>query len=366
MIQAEGHVWRGELALAERCALRGGGLPVVGQRARACGRSGQAVVAAAKLGKLDEVEAQVREVSRIAPDFGARSAQIVCLCWGANYLMFGGRHAVADEIMAIIGELAGDLSEIDLQAVALVHQVRSVRASIAGDLGASLSGLETALLAFEQAGDLRNACTVRCNMGYLYCELGDFERAEVALRHALPAADAHGAARAGGGDPAQPGARARPARQPGRGARAWSRRRSTASSSRASSAWRAWRAPTWPRSWSRPATSTAAHAEAMRAVEILHVAPSLRVAALGAGRARAARRRGAPPRRRSRRARGGRRARALGEIEEGEAAVRLVLVECLDAERRSTTRRARRWRRRATGCSRAPPASASRRGARAS
>src|SRR6185503_13088595 len=71
LIQAEGHVWRGELALAERCALDAAAdLPIGG--AGWLRAQGQAVVAAAKLGKLDEVEAQVREVSGVAPDFGAR------------------------------------------------------------------------------------------------------------------------------------------------------------------------------------------------------------------------------------------------------------------------------------------------------
>ena len=66
-----------------------------------------------------------------------------------------------------------------------MHQVRAARASAAGDLGRCLGGLESALQAFEQAGDLRNACAVRTNLGYLYCELGDFQRAEAALRQAL-------------------------------------------------------------------------------------------------------------------------------------------------------------------------------------
>ncbi len=74
----------------------------------------------------------------------------------------------------------------------------------------------------------------------------------------------------------------------------------------------------------------AAHAEAIRAVEILHVAPALRVAAqamvartlLRLGRTAEA----------TVLARGAAADLAqLGEIEEGEAAVRLVLVDCLDA-----------------------------------
>jgi tetratricopeptide (TPR) repeat protein len=345
LIQAEGHVWRGELAQAERCALEAAAClsagSAIGLRAQ-----GQAVVAAAKLGKLDEVEAQVHEVSRIAPDFGARSAQIVCLCWGANYLMFGGRHAVADEIMEIIAELAGDLSEIDLQAVALVHQVRSVRASIAGDLGASLIGLETALLAFEQAGDMRNACTVRCNMGYLYCELGDFERAEVALRHAMQAATRMGLCELAAAILHNLG-RVLGLRHNLDEARRLEQQAIDCfveqGDQRLEGVARTYLAEILVAA----GDLEAAHAEAMRAVEVLHVAPALRVAAqamvartlLVQGRTAEA----------TVLARGAAADLAqLGEIEEGEAAVRLVLVDCLGAigaheESHSVLAQARAW-----------------------
>ena len=345
LIQAEGHVWRGELALAEHrareattCLSAGSAL---GLRAQ-----GQAVVAAAKLGKLDEVEAQVREVSRIAPDFGARSAQIVCLCWGANYLMFGGRHAVADEIMEIIGELAGDLSEIDLQAVALVHQVRSVRASLAGDLGASLTGLDTALLAFEQAGDTRNACTVRCNMGYLYCELGDFERAEVALRHALSAAVRMGLRELAAAVLHNLG-RVLGLRHNLAEARSLEQEAIDSfvelGDQRLEGVARTYLAEILIAA----GDFDAAHSEAIRAVEILHVAPALRVGAQ-AMVARALLRQGRTAEATAL-ARGAAADLAqLGEIEEGEAAVRLVLVDCLDAsgaheEAHSVLGQARAW-----------------------
>jgi ATP/maltotriose-dependent transcriptional regulator MalT len=64
--------------------------------------------------------------------------------------------------------------------------------SAAGDLGRCLGGFESALQSFEQAGDVRNACAVRANLGYVYCELGDFQRAEAALRQALIAAERMG------------------------------------------------------------------------------------------------------------------------------------------------------------------------------
>ena len=191
LIQAEGHVWRGEYGLAEQRAHEASQDLPPGSAAwlRA---QGQAIVAAAKHGELEHLDARVQAVREAIPEFGARSAQVMCLSWAANYMIFGGRYKAADELIGTIAELAGDLSEIDLQAVALVHQVRSVRASVSGDLGACLGGMESALVAFEQGGDLRNACAMRANMGYVYSELGDFDRADTALRQALSAADRMG------------------------------------------------------------------------------------------------------------------------------------------------------------------------------
>ena len=192
LIQAEGHVWRGELAEAETRALEAAAaLPpgsAVWLRAQ-----GQAIIAAGKHGRLDVVERQVQLVSETprAPDAAARNAQIVCLAWAANYLVFGGRNEIADTLIVRIGALAQG-EAVDPEALALVHQTRAARASSAGDLGRCLVGLESALRAFEQASDLRNACAVRTNLGYLYCELGDFRRAEAALRQALVAADRMG------------------------------------------------------------------------------------------------------------------------------------------------------------------------------
>jgi eukaryotic-like serine/threonine-protein kinase len=191
LIEAEGHVWRGEFAEAERRALEAAVARAPGSASwlRAIG---SAVVSAAKQGKLDVVEEQMERVSAVDPEPGARGAQMSCLAWGATYLIFGGRMAAADRLMTLVSEISRGLAEVDPQAQALIHQVRSFRASAAGDLGGCLSGLEAALVAFEQAGDLRNACMVRQNLGYIYSELGDFARAEGALRQALAAADRMG------------------------------------------------------------------------------------------------------------------------------------------------------------------------------
>jgi tetratricopeptide (TPR) repeat protein len=184
LVEAEAHVWRGEFAKAERHALEATEARPVGSASwlRAVG---SAIVSAAKQGKLDVVEELVRRVSQTQPEVGARGAQISCLAWGATYLIFGGRMAAADALMALVSELSRGVADLDPQAQALIHQVRSFRASASGDLGGCLSGLEAALVSFELAGDLRNACSTRANLGYMFSELGDFARAEAALRKAL-------------------------------------------------------------------------------------------------------------------------------------------------------------------------------------
>ena len=250
LIQAEAHVWRGELDEAERTR----------SRRRRCWRRAappgsapraQAIIAAGKHGRLDVVERQVAlagETPR-APDATARNAQMICLSWAANYLVFGGRIDAADALMRSHRRgWRATPRRIEPQALALVHQVRAARASAAGDLGRCLGGLESALQAFEQAGDLRNACAVRANLGYLYCELGDFQRAEAALRQALGAADRMGLHDLTAAVLHNLGRVLGPARRARRGRAAGTARRSTTSGGRAIRAWKARRARTWPRS----------------------------------------------------------------------------------------------------------------------
>jgi eukaryotic-like serine/threonine-protein kinase len=189
VVQAEAHVWRGELALAEACGLEAAADLPAGSAPWFRAVS-QVVLAAGKLGGFDRVESWVAPALAALPAEGAAGARIVCLSQCATYLIFGGRYAAADRLIEAIDRALPDLAEPEV--VGLVHQMRSIRASAAGDLGACLAGLSTALGAFEQAGDHRNACAMRANLGFVFAELGDFARAEEALRAALAAAERMG------------------------------------------------------------------------------------------------------------------------------------------------------------------------------
>jgi tetratricopeptide (TPR) repeat protein len=184
LVEAEARVWRGELASAERCAVEAAELLAPGSAPwfRAIT---QAAVAAGKLGRYDVVEGFARKASEVADSSAARSALIICLCECASYLTFGGRYAAADALIERLRRDAPDLAELSPSEAALIHQLFAIRASYAGDGGACLAAFRAALASFEQAGDQRNACAVRSNLGFVLAELGDFKGAEDALRTAL-------------------------------------------------------------------------------------------------------------------------------------------------------------------------------------
>ena len=140
-----------------------------------CARRAQAIIAAGKHGRLDVVEQQVRLAGETARAAGRGRAQRADHLPGVGRQLPGVRRAHRRGRRADARGSPRRRStprRSSRRRLALVHQVRAARASAAGDLGRCLSGLESALQAFEQAGDLRNACAVRANLGYVYSRAG--------------------------------------------------------------------------------------------------------------------------------------------------------------------------------------------------
>jgi tetratricopeptide (TPR) repeat protein len=343
LVQSEAHIWRGEFAAGEERAL-------AAATARAPGSGpwlrayGSAILAAARLGKLDVVEAQVRTVSGVRAGEGARGAKLTCLAWAAMYLIFGGRSAAAEQVVALITDIARDLTDVDPQVLALIHQVHSVRSSASGDLGGCLKGLEAALIACEQVSDVRNGCSTRANLGYVYAELGDFARAESALRQALAEAERMGLHEVAAAARHNLGRVLALRGQPTEGARL--EREAIASFGQQGEPRLEGVARTYlSEILAAGGDFAGAEQEALLAVEALRVAPSLRVAALGA-LARARLGRGDAARALEASGEAATELAALGEIEEGESSVRLTHAEALaqnghDAEARAAVEAAR-------------------------
>ncbi|WP_433936856.1 serine/threonine-protein kinase PknK [Sorangium cellulosum] len=185
LLEGQAHFWRGDVALAEERAEASTELLAPGSAAWFSAVT-QIILAAGTMGGHERVE-RWAGVARDAPaplDDGS-SAKSVCLSSAALMLVFGGRYALADALLeAAEGAIEGAATP-DLDALANLHEARAIRAHASGDAGASLSGIEAALAAFERAGDVRRACMARMNLGYWYGQAGQLEEAEAALRQAL-------------------------------------------------------------------------------------------------------------------------------------------------------------------------------------
>jgi tetratricopeptide (TPR) repeat protein len=191
LVEAEAFLWRGDLALAEERAAAAADLVAPGSGAwfRAIR---QAVLAAGKLGAFDRVERWVGPLGATAAAPGAEGARLVCLAWCAIQLIFGARASAADTVIAGLVEALANPSALAPQVAATIEFLRAIRAAYTGDLAACLEGFEASLAAFERAGDRRNACGLRSNLGFAFAELGDFVGAEEALRAAHATADRMG------------------------------------------------------------------------------------------------------------------------------------------------------------------------------
>lgn len=157
---------------------------------------GSAIVASARLGDFESVDALFREVSASSPEPAAVAEQLVALARGTFQLIFHGRFDEADQVLARIAALAEDEEAIDALTLGQVHHVRGVRAAMVGDVSTFLSHLSRAVDAFERAGDVRNVSLERTTVAWCYAEIGDFEEAERICRANLRACEEMGAQQA--------------------------------------------------------------------------------------------------------------------------------------------------------------------------
>ena len=189
--EAAAHLWRGEVDRAARSAADAmGRLPpgdVLWFRAAMwaiVSESGQSM-------RLDRLNHWIAAVASAEPAPGARGAQIVCLARGAITLTAAGERGT-DELLSQIEKLAGDRSGLDPATIADVERARAFRFLYAGDLVAALTAFEATISAAEQANDRRTSCLIRCNLGFVYKQLGAFEHAEQELRLSLGMAEEMG------------------------------------------------------------------------------------------------------------------------------------------------------------------------------
>jgi len=328
LVEAEARLWRGDLALAEARGVEASQLFPPGSAGWFRGFH-HAVVASGKLGHVDQVERTLAQVRSAVADEGAQSAQINCLAMCASELVLDGRYAAAEAAFADLKPRAPR----DPLSLALIAQARSFLASARGDSLACLDGLRAALAGFEQVEDRRNACIAHGNLGFILAELGELEGAEDALRAALVTADRMGL------HDAAAGARQNLGYVLGCRGRIEEARRLLRQSIGTFQRQRAPRPEGLTRVYLaqtelRAGDPSAAELEARAAADLLLAIPSAHAVAV-AVLARALLGQGRPAEALEAAAAGYAELCALGSIEEGEALVRLVYAEALDAAGRT-------------------------------
>ncbi|MEQ8274137.1 MAG: protein kinase [Deltaproteobacteria bacterium] len=136
-----------------------------------------------RLGELDQIEPWIERVEAADAEPSAVSAQVSCLSRNAEHLMILGRSDLASRLFTRVESIVEGAS-LDALAEARWFRLRARRALLDGDVGTHATGLMDAAERFEAAGDIRNACNERMNTGFALSQLGEFERAEEALRRA--------------------------------------------------------------------------------------------------------------------------------------------------------------------------------------
>jgi tetratricopeptide (TPR) repeat protein len=189
--EAAARLWRGEVDDAGRAAADAMGRLPAGDALWFRAATWAVVSESGQSMRLDRLNRWIAAAKNAEPAPAARGAQIVCLARGAIALVAAGQPG-ADELLSHIERLAGDRSGLDPATIADVERARAFRALYGDDLSGALVAFEATIAAADEANDRRTSCLIRCNLGFVYKQLGAFEHAEHELRVSLSLAEEMG------------------------------------------------------------------------------------------------------------------------------------------------------------------------------
>jgi tetratricopeptide (TPR) repeat protein len=184
LLQAEAHAWQGHYDEGAKLAGRALALLEPGSDGW-CVAAGELANAWWRLGdpaRLLELAGQIQAL----PSATGTPARVVCAARVAQRLIFMGHPTIAEPMVHRLEQLSVPESQPDVAA--WVHATRAVRAMWLGEIEDEVRALHAAVQAFEQAGDLRNACTYRQNAAHCLGAIGALEEAERVQRQVIEAA----------------------------------------------------------------------------------------------------------------------------------------------------------------------------------
>jgi serine/threonine protein kinase/tetratricopeptide (TPR) repeat protein len=149
---------------------------------------GRRVLECRRLGRVDEATA-VSEVLLADWPSDASNGAVVAACLAADTLCLLGRPALGCALVDAVDERVAPGDELELVTLGHVYRARGLRDHFRDLNPAALpTWLPRSIDAFDAAGDVRNACVQRGNLGYSLIALGAYEDSERALRAALETA----------------------------------------------------------------------------------------------------------------------------------------------------------------------------------
>jgi len=187
LVQAEAHNWRGEHARGAETA--GSALEVLPEgSARWCRAAAELITQSARIGKLDSIFALAEKLITVRSGAVTDASHLIACARAATQSLFAGRLDLVDRLLAVIDRNPSEDPSVEGRA----QWVHALRAHMGGDSVAYLETSVAAVANFEQAGDLRTACSARIDVGSAYLLLGAYDEAESALRAALKDAESMG------------------------------------------------------------------------------------------------------------------------------------------------------------------------------
>lgn len=186
LVAAEVHVWRGHHDQAAKRAWRAREL-VPAESVYAYRAAGALFESAGRGADSRPLVALLEHCVTAEPEADAVAERWLALCRGAQHAARMGDYVRAESVSARLEALATPEA-----FVGQLHMLRGILHMHRGRPAAWLASMECAQSAFVEAGDLRNACAMRGEIGFAASEHGDYLAAEAMLAPALAQARALG------------------------------------------------------------------------------------------------------------------------------------------------------------------------------
>ncbi|WP_438025888.1 serine/threonine-protein kinase [Sorangium sp. So ce233] len=191
LARAEAHRFRGELDDAELWATEALALLREGSPGWYAALK-VATTAALKRNRTERVPSLLAALIARWSDEAPEPPQVAAVAWAAALLFLTGRYADAGSLMARVAPVADRFAGDPQIAGTIAWSLATAALFVEGDLNRHRARLEEAIACFDRSGDLRGACGQRANAGFACNELGAYGEAAALLRASLSDAERMG------------------------------------------------------------------------------------------------------------------------------------------------------------------------------